>query len=277
MDQTVEKILLTKAQNGGRHPTDVLTDYLDAGSREATEERIKVIIGFSRGSLEKLKRIYEAIFPSASWSLIWRDKNIQRRLAEFLIDPRKEETFIPQFIRESFFVPDNWIDLLQEKDYLRATIMGSLQSKYAVSVGDALEEQIRAVCAANGFDTEKGAVGIVDDKEVDIATPNTSNPRILIMSSYQLTTSSSQTSKANEQTRMYEDVRRHNSSRSQRDNPDVVFVNVIDGGGWLARPRDLQTMWRECDYCFAHSNLAGLQAALNHHMTMTDDLQRSAT
>jgi len=81
VDQTVEKILLTRAQNGGRHSIEVLTDYLDAGSRENTEDRMKTIIGFSRGSLEKLKRIYEAIFPGASWSLIWRDENIRRRFA----------------------------------------------------------------------------------------------------------------------------------------------------------------------------------------------------
>jgi len=123
------------------------------------------------------------------------------------------------------------------------------------------------VCAANGFSSEKGAVGIVDDKEVDIAVPDTANPNIIIMSSYQLTTSSSQTSKANEQMGMYEDVGIHNRGRSQRDKTDVAFVNVIDGGGWLARSRDLQTMWQGCDYCFAHSNLAELRAVLNHYMT----------
>ena len=35
---------------------------------------------------------------------------------------------------------------------------------------------------------------------------------------------------------MYQDVRSYNSSRSQRNKPDVLFINVIDGGGWLARP-----------------------------------------
>ena len=129
-----------------------------------------------------------------------------------------------------------------------------------------LENEIGNIVSAVGHPHEKGKVGIVDSKEVDIAIPDTETPRILIMSSYQLTTGSSQGSKANEQLRMYQDVRSHNSSRNQRNNPDVLFINVIDGGGWLARPNDLQTMWHECDYCFSLSSLDGLRDVLQHYL-----------
>ena len=265
--KTVDRILLAKAQNGGRDPVDVLTDYLDAGVD--TEERMRVIIGFSQGSLEKVKRVYEAIFPGESWSRMRYDENIRRRISAFLINPQGEEIFVPPFIRKNFFLPDNWIELLQDGDYLQSTILGNLQSKYAVAIGDALEDRVRAIAIESGYDQQKGPVAIVDNKEVDIAIPDTSNPRILIMSSYQLTTSSSQSSKANEQTRMYEDVRRYNSSRGQRDKPDVLFVNVIDGGGWLKRPNDLQAMWRECDYCFPSSRLDEFKDVLSY----SDSLQ----
>ena len=264
VEQTVNRILLSKAQNGGRDPVDVLTDYLDAGGD--TEERLKVIIGFSSGSLERVKRIYESMFPGESWTRLRYDEHIRRRIASFLINPEAAEVFVPEFIKKSFFLPDNWIELLQDGDYLQAIVQGNTQSKYAVSIGDALEEEVRRVVADSGFSQEKGAVSIVDDKEVDVAIPNTSEPQVLIMSSYQLTTSSAQSSKANEQLRMYQDVRNYNSSRGQRNNPDVLFINVIDGGGWLARPRDLQTMWRECDYCFTLSSLDGLRDVLNHYM-----------
>ena len=264
VEQTVNKILLSKAQNGGRHPTDVLTEYLDAG--RDTEERMKVIIGFSRGSLERVKRIYESMFPGESWTRLRYDERIRRRIATFLIDPEAAEVYVPDFIKKSFFLPDNWIELLQDGDYLQAIVQGNTQSKYAVSIGDALEEEVRRVAAYSGFSQEKGSVSIVDDKEVDVAIPNASEPQILIMSSYQLTTSSAQSSKANEQLRMYQDVRNHNSSRGQRNKPDVLFINVIDGGGWLARPNDLQTMWRECDYCFPSSDLDRLQEVLHHYL-----------
>lgn len=100
----------------------------------------------------------------------------------------------------------------------------------------------------------------------DIAIPDVASPRILIMASYQLTTSSSQSSKANEQARMYEAIQRHNRSRAQRNAPNAVFVNVIDSGGRLSRPNDLQTMWDACDYCFSRSSLDGLRAVLAHHL-----------
>ncbi len=266
-DRAVGRIMLTKARNGGRDPIDVLSDYLNAGS--ATEERLRTITGFSHGSLEKLKRIYAAIFPGASWREIRRDENIRRRIAAFLIDPQLEATFVPQFIRKNFSLPANWVDLLQDRDYMQAVVQGNMQAKYAVVTGGALEDEVRVLAIEAGCAQQKGPVEIVDNKEVDIAIPNTSDPRILIMSSYQLTTSSSQSSKANEQARMYEDVRRHNGSRGRRGRPHVQFINVIDGGGWLERPKDLQTMWSECDYCFPHSRLKDLKAVLDYFYQRT--------
>lgn len=65
---------------------------------------------------------------------------------------------------------------------------------------------------------------------------------------------------------MYEAVQRHNRSRAQRNAPNAVFVNVIDGGGWLSRPNDLQTMWNACDYCFSRASLDGLRTVLAHHL-----------
>ncbi|MGU9951182.1 MAG: DpnII family type II restriction endonuclease, partial [Gammaproteobacteria bacterium WSBS_2016_MAG_OTU1] len=89
---------------------------------------------------------------------------------------------------------------------------------------------------------------------------------ILIMSSYQLTTSSAQSSKANEQARMYQLVQTHNRSRRRRDYPETLFVNVVDGGGWLARSRDLKSMWRECDYCFSYAGLDDFKTMLSYYL-----------
>ena len=264
VDRIVGRILLSRAHNGGRHPVDVLSDYLDAGVN--TEARLRIIIGLSRGSLERVKRIYEAMFPGVSWSRLRHDASIRRRIAAFLISPHAEEMFIPQFIKESFYLPNNWIELLQDRNYMRAVVQANMQSQYAVSMGNALELEVGRLVDGLEYDWGKGAVGIVDDKEVDIAVPGIASPQILIMASYQLTTSSSQSSKANEQARMYEAVQRHNRSRARRNAPNVVFVNVIDGGGWLARPNDLQTMWDACDYCFSRASLDGLRAVLARHL-----------
>ena len=265
VSKIVRRIMLSKAQNGGRPPLDVLTDYLDAGSDY--EQRLQFIIGLSGGSLERIKRVYEAMFPGKSFSLIRHDKKIRRRVAAFLINPKAEKkTFIPPFVGESFFLPDDWIQLLQNEEYLRAVARNLLQSKYAVRMGVALEKAVCEVVAACGVKWEKGPVEMVDNKEVDIAIPSLAAPEILIMSSYQLTTSSSQSSKANEQARMYQEVQTRNRQRRKRGRPETLFINVIDGGGWLARANDLDSMRRECDYCFAHSGLGDLKSVITGHL-----------
>lgn len=261
---TLGDIMLSRAQNGGRPPLDVLSDYLDAGAD--TPNRLQFVIGLSGGSLERMKRIYEAMFPSKSWSAMKTDPEIRRRLAAFLLDPQSAEIFIPRFVAESFTLPRNWIQLLRDETFLRPVAYNLAQSYYATSIGAALEESVREIVSACGYSSEKGAVAFVDDKEVDVAVPDIESPRVLIMSSYQLTTSSSQSSKANEQARMYQYVQDYNRRRRRRGRPNAAFVNVIDGGGWLARSRDLETMWHGCDYCFPHSGLRGLDQVLRYHL-----------
>ena len=261
IDETIQKIMLTSAQNGGRDPVDVLTDYLDAG--KDTEDRLKFIIGLSGGSFERMKRVCSKMFPDTTWTKIKNDEQSRRRVVKFLINPHNEQSFIPEYLRDSFKLPTNWIDLFGDKAYLRAVAHNMYQSQYAVHIGEALEKSIRDVVSRSGNKMEKGAVEIVDNKEVDIAIPNCKKPRILIMSSYQLTTASAQTSRANEQARMYQDVQTHNrrkqNMRKQRSaQEESLFVNVVDGGGWLARPNDLYSMWRNCDYCYTHATINDL-------------------
>ena len=42
----------------------------------------------------------------------------------------------------------------------------------------------------------------------------------------------------------YERVLRNNNRYGEKR----VFVNFVDGGGWLARKRDFQRLVKQCDY-----------------------------
>ena len=252
MNNFIETILLLKPQNGNRQPIDVLTDYLSTSNQH---ERLKIILALSNGSEERLKRIFQAIFPAKSFSG-WKNKeDTRKRIASFLLDPSKEKVFIPEFIKNSFYLPQNWMNLLSDKHVVRTLAQSSYKSKYAVRMGDALEKRIVKVVENVNIEWEKGPVEIVDNKEVDITIPNTSSPQVLIMSSYSLTTSSAQSSKANEQARMYQDIQIYNRRKAQRNKFKVLFINVIDGGGWISRANDLNRMWEECDHCFCYSNM----------------------
>ncbi|MFN3309695.1 MAG: hypothetical protein ACK44E_10865, partial [Anaerolineales bacterium] len=84
-----------------------------------------------------------------------------------------------------------------------------------------------------------------------------------IMVSYMETTSSSQTTRANEQLAMYQKIVGENVRypREQR-----VLVNVVDGGGWLARRSDLRKMYEGCHYCLNMRTLAQLEAIIQSHV-----------
>ncbi len=263
VSQTVQRFLLSKVVKGDSSSLDLLTDCLE--SNEHGDTRLKIIVGLTGGSLERLKRVYKVICPGESWSAIYRDFQARRKIAEFILNPIKE-TRVPLFIRNSFYLPDNWIDLLQDKSYLQAVVRNSLQSKYAVNMGNAFEKRILDEVAC--FDTEfqKGAVNIVDHKEVDVAIPDVNKSRILIMSSYSLTTSSSQTSRANEQAAMYDKVQSHNRGQRKKGKQETIFVNFVDGGGWLDRPNDLKKMHIDCDYCFSYSDMQDFNQVLEYYL-----------
>ena len=252
IEEFVKTISLSKPRNGSRLPIDVLTDYLKNPNQD---EKLKIILALSNGSKESLKRVFQAIFPQRSFAE-WKNKeDFRMRMISFLLNPSNEKAFVPSFIKNNFYLPKNWMDLLSDQKVLMALTQNSYQSKYAVKMGDALEKNIVKIVKEIGIQYQKGPVEIVDNKEVDIAIPNTRDPSILIMSSYSLTTSSAQSSKANEQARMYQDIQTYNRRKRQRNKSKILFINVIDGGGWLARSSDLERMWEECDYCFCHSNM----------------------
>ena len=258
-DNTRE-ILLTKAHNGSRPAIDVLTNYLEG---DTEDKKLKIIVGLAGSSVEKLKRVFKAKFPEIPWGR-WAKEDLARRwVASFLINPYEEtKIFIPKFIRGSFSLPDDWINRLKSEESMSAVVRHSMGSKYSVRMGFELENQIKERVKKAGLECTKGSVLAVDNKEVDVAVPNLSHPHTLIMSSYSLTTASSQTTRANEQAAMYRSVQTYNGSRSMRGKRKCLFINVVDGGGWIARKKDLEHLWDNCDYCFTFSSLDKLEELL---------------
>lgn len=260
IQKSVQKILLSPVQNGSRLPVQVMSDYLDG--KQNTLERIKAIVGLSYGSREKLKQIINALYPNDTRSYnkaIEKDIQVRNRIAQFLVNPDSEKDTVPAFVRKSFALPENWIELLQNKKYLERIAYGNMQSLYSVSIGNALEEKINCFVTELGYEHQKGSVKIVGGKEVDVAIPSTDAPKIIIMSSYMITTSSAQSSRASEQALMQDSIRTHNRLPEQLDVSNVIFVNVIDGGGWIDRRKDLKRIWQSSDYCLSYSRLSDLE------------------
>ncbi len=241
---------------------DQVLSILSVDTADEYKKRLKLILAITQGSLEALDRVCMVICPSEdTWAKRRKSSAATKAIARFLSNPT-DNAFIPWFIAERFRLPRDW-----RKKSSVSEIHNSLQSLYSTKYGFFLEKVIKTIVEREGYRCEKGAVDIVDQKEVDVVVPEIRQPRILIMSTYNLTTASSQSTKAREQQKMYEEVHRFNNLRKQDKEPNVQLVNVIDGGGWLSRSKDLLAMHKHCDYALATNHLeAHLPPILGYHM-----------
>jgi hypothetical protein len=73
---------------------------------------------------------------------------------------------------------------------------------------------------------------------------------------FQETTSSGQSTKARDMLAAFTRINESNS----RYGENRVFVNFVDGGGWLARKRDLERLVDQCHYFINLKNLDMLEA-----------------
>lgn len=244
---------------------DDIVSLLTVPTTREYRERLKLLIATSAGSLEVMDRVCMAICPKqGTWGKRRASKVATRAIAKFLTSP-DEFPNVPRYVRERLRLPTDFLNRVAND--ISREVHQSLQSLYNTRSGLAVESTINSIVTQTGYRYEKGQVSIVDNKEVDVAVPKLALPRILIMASYQLTTSSSQSQRAREQQVMYQHVSTYNDLRDNRGTPDVQLVNVIDGGGWLARSKDLAEMHRYCDYALAVSHLAEhLPSILHYHM-----------
>lgn len=248
-------------ESGSAH--DIVA-MLSVGTTSAFEDRLKLLLTTTQGSLEALDRVCMVLCPQqTTWAQRRGSNSAKTRIAEFLMDPTVGNA-IPWYTAERFRLPSDWVK--QIRRFRDAEIHSSLQSLYSTKIGHALEARIVNVVEKAGFDWEKGRVTFVDDKEVDVVVPALDRPRVLIMSSYYLTTSSAQSQRAREQKAMHDNVRHYNSGRSRVREPDVQLINIVDGAGWIRRNRDLEQMHQHCDYALSFGQLFLLPEILRFHL-----------
>ncbi|MCS7087822.1 MAG: hypothetical protein NZL91_03895 [Thermoflexales bacterium] len=140
----------------------------------------------------------------------------------------------------------------------------SLIGTYSGRKGYYVESRIKQRIQSLGVPYEQGRSPLVL-VNVDFAIPSLSDPKILIMCSFQETTSSGQSTKARDMLTAYNRLREANS----RDRTSRVFVNFADGGGWLARKQDYKRLVENCDYFVNLKHLDLIQEIIKAHFRST--------
>lgn len=135
---------------------------------------------------------------------------------------------------------------------------GNLKGKKVEGIiGDELER----IKLKYGISCDKGRIDLIHT-DADWVVPSKNDPHVIIMVSYQETTSSGQTNKARDMYRAYERVR----ERNMRYKEKRVFINFVDGIGWLARKADFKRLVEECHYFLNLRHLNILEPIIIKHI-----------
>ncbi len=168
-------------------------------------------------------------------------------IAELLVDGKRDkelQRYIPRYYLDTL----NYREIKAGSEAARRTrykrlLIGTYGARKGRTVEDLIGRNLTKIEAAHGVGYQKGRSRIVET-DIDFAVPDLADPWVIIMCSFQETTSSGQTTKARDMLSAYERVRRINS----RYGENRAFVNFVDGGGWLARKRDLERLVENCHY-----------------------------
>jgi hypothetical protein len=235
-----------------------------------------VLLALTNLSQEKFLRILTAQrFAVQDYGREWGPEEIHRRLlrddafaekiARLFLEGRNSELLAEQvadFYLDQLSLPGNWSTIIRDENMIGNIVRKKLVGEYTDQKGEYVERRIRAVLERlrerYGVTYAHGQVTSLG-KEVDHVIPSLDDPYVMVMVSYMETTSSHQTGRANEQQKMYERIVGDNVRRVPVER---VFVNVVDGAGWLARRSDLRKMHAGCHFCLNMRTIDQLEAII---------------
>ncbi|MBE0409581.1 MAG: hypothetical protein IBX69_07600 [Anaerolineales bacterium] len=205
----------------------------------------------------------------------WSINKIKRQLivdftfltlvARLLFDGKRDQelaTYTPRFYldklnyREIGTIPQ----ALREVRYKESTI-GTYGGRKGYKVEATIQKNLEEISRLHGIGYEKGRSRFIN-VDIDFAIPTLNDPWVVIMSSFQETTSSGQTTQAREMLVAYNQINASNS----RHGENRAFINFVDGGGWLARKRDLERLVEQCHYFINLNNLDMLEDIILAHV-----------
>lgn len=234
-------------------------------------------------STEKFKRIITMLrlekghMPTTEWSLSkTRSQMIEKpefmdEVCDLLMNganlPRYKN-LIPEFYLENFLINLSTIARLANPDDVRRLVKKGLDGKYNNGIGDSFfkfsSESITKICNKSGLTYSiKKDVPLVG-RPIGIAIPDENNPRLLIDISYNITTSSAQTDYAKQAEHTASLLRKKNENKS--DAQKIIFINLLDGAGWVARRSDLDKIQRCSDYLINLNKLSVIKEIIKYYL-----------
>lgn len=187
-------------------------------------------------------------------NLIWNGRNDDKLKAK-----------IPYFYLDNMAIDETTLQKLTDKNSIRLFVKRGLEGRYSNNIGDLIltqiEEKIKIISAKHGLEYQKNVRIPILDRAVSFVLENPQQPRIILDVSYSVTTSSSQGSKKEAARKTVEVLDR------QRDSGNnIIFVNFLDGAGWIGRQADMREIHRCSDYVLNFNNLNLLEDIVDNYI-----------
>jgi len=278
IDSKVESIARASINGRISHKpirVEAVADYL----REK-KEGLEVILSDLTLSQEKLIRIVSLLRRigridsefNSEWNFqrikakIKGDESFTKEIAKLLVEGAEDKELkklLPRYYLEKL----NLKEVAGEPEIKRRLKIKEQESRkwYGNLKGKKVENiignELERIKLKHGVTYERGRIDLIHT-DADWVVPSKNDPHVIIMVSYQETTSSGQTNKARDMYRAYERVR----ERNMRYKEKRVFINFVDGIGWLARKADFKRLVEECHYFLNLHHLDMLEAIIKKHI-----------
>nr|AGV74271.1 restriction endonuclease [Bacillus pumilus] len=253
-----------------------LMDYIQ--SDEESLANILSLLGFSAEKFMRITSMFR-MTQGDNFNTEWKLSQIRakmltnsafaNKICRLLLNGASDEEFsdtIPKFYLDNLILDERTLQQLTDKKRLKRLVKQKRDGKYNNDVGDRVEDLIEARLIKLGekygitYEREKFVPWIA--RNMDFTIPNNNDPYVIIEVSYQITTSSAQTTKREVEVKTSEEIRRHNIQNGK----DIAFVNFIEGGGWLGRQSDMRKLVHCSDYVININTLDMLESIIVKHV-----------
>ncbi len=262
-----------------------LSDFLIVDGEFSALKKLKAFVSLIGLSEERLKRVVSLIryrYNKEDFKTEWNVKRISKTiqtdeefrglLIEFFINGRKSRVGaeIPIYYMRNFKLLDPvFIQDLSNFSYVERILNDNeIQGKYSNEVGAHVESIIKSrlelykTNVNNSLQYEVQKEFPLLNKNIDFLIPGVKSPIILIESSYNITTGSGQSKRADQLVELYGILMRHNANhRANR----IIMLNYCDGFGWVGRQNDLHRIYDASDFVFNQHTLHVLGDVLNEY------------
>lgn len=243
-------------------------------------DRITSVLNISEEKFKRIVtmlRVNKGYMPTGEWTLSalrgqmiasveWMDEICN--LLQFGARMEAYQKLIPSFYLTNFSIDATTMGRLANDDDIRRLVRKGYEGRYNNKIGDSFFNRVfsyvKKICDVEGLTyTAKENVPLAN-RAISIAIPDVRNPRILIDVTYGITTSSSQTKYAEKTEDLCNVLRDRNYGK--KDDERIVYVNVIDGAGWVARQSDLNKIHRSSDYLINLNTMQTVQEIIDHYL-----------